>query len=161
MRTLPFFGCGPILAGNSASAEIMQLDKGRPNVIVPRMKSSGLVHCKRFPAAILGVLSGWLFFTGSSVGASTNQLAAAIAHIDHARILKLGKDVMHWADWPAREPCLLFAFAETGDGKYLDLWKKLDPDPTDLEIRRNIAVTQPLLWMAQPGEIPLLKSSAE
>jgi hypothetical protein len=455
MRTLPFFGCGPILAGNSASAEIMQLDKGRPNVIVPRMKSSGLVHCKRFPAAILGVLSGWLFFTGASVRASTNQLAAAIAHIDHARILKLGndaltlkppgitdhrapnsaggphdffsqadytwpnptnknglpyigrdgesnpdnfeyhrmamrnmkdavaalaaayactgddkyaakaaqllrvffldertrmnpnldyaqavlgvasgrsygiidtlhlaelpvavrflersrvfdpavdaglkkwfadyigwmttatngvkemnaannhsiayfvqlasfarfvgdaktlelcrerfkeillprqmaadgsfplelkrtkpygysifqadnvailcvllstpeedlwkfklpdgetplksieflypyladkskwladgrgKDVMHWADWPAREPCLLFAFAETGDGKYLDLWKKLDPDPTDLEIRRNIAVTQPLLWMAQPGEIPLLKSSAE
>jgi hypothetical protein len=68
-----------------------------------------------------------------------------------------GKDVMHWNDWPAREPCLLFAYAESGDTKYFDLWKKLNPDPSDLEIRRNIAVTQPLLWIARPGEVPLLK----
>jgi hypothetical protein len=67
------------------------------------------------------------------------------------------KDVMHWDDWPAREPCLLFAYAEFGDVKYLDLWKKLNPDPKDLEIRRNIAITQPLLWIASPDEIPLLK----
>jgi hypothetical protein len=69
----------------------------------------------------------------------------------------LGKDVLHWEGWPAREPCLLFAYAETGDAKYLDLWKKLDADPADLEVRRNIAVTQPVLWVVQPAEIPLLK----
>ncbi|HSY18679.1 MAG TPA: alginate lyase family protein [Candidatus Acidoferrales bacterium] len=57
------------------------------------------------------------------------------------------KDVMHWADWPMRQPCLIFAYAETGDAKYLDLWKKLDADPSDLEVRRNVAVTQPLLWL--------------
>jgi hypothetical protein len=68
-----------------------------------------------------------------------------------------GKDVMHWDNWPAREPCLLFAYAETGDAKYFDLWQKLNPDPSDLEIRRNIAVTQPLLWIARPEEVPLLK----
>ena len=67
------------------------------------------------------------------------------------------KDILHWDNWPAREPCLLFAFAETGDAKYFDLWKKLDPDPTDLEIRRNIAVTQPLLWIADPADLPLIK----
>jgi hypothetical protein len=68
-----------------------------------------------------------------------------------------GKDVMHWDNWPAREPCLLFAYAETGNAKYFDLWKKLDPDPSDLEIRRNIAIAQPLLWIARPPDVPLLK----
>jgi len=71
-----------------------------------------------------------------------------------------GKDIAHWDNWPAREPCLLFAYAETGDDKYLDLWRKLNPDPTDLEIRRNIAVTQPLLWIAKPEEIPLLSRAS-
>ena len=36
-----------------------------------------------------------------------------------------GKDVMHWRDWPVRQSCLLFACAESGDPKYLNLWKKL------------------------------------
>jgi hypothetical protein len=71
-----------------------------------------------------------------------------------------GRDVMHWDDWPARQPCLLFACAGLGEKKYFDLWKKLDADPIDLEVRRNMAVTQPLLWIASPDEIPLLKEPA-
>lgn len=67
-----------------------------------------------------------------------------------------GKDVMHWESWPARQPCLLLAYAEFGDTKYFDLWKKLNADPADLEIRRNMAITQPLLWIASPDNIPLL-----
>lgn len=67
-----------------------------------------------------------------------------------------GKDVMHWNDWLARQPCLIFAYAEFGDEKYLDLWRKLNPDPADLEIRRNIAITQPLLWLANPNDLPLV-----
>jgi hypothetical protein len=70
------------------------------------------------------------------------------------------KDVAHWENWPVRQPCLLFAYAEFGDKKFFDLWKKLDTDPTDLEIRRNMTVTQPLLWIADPDEIPLLGKSA-
>jgi hypothetical protein len=57
------------------------------------------------------------------------------------------KDVEHWADWPVRQPCLLFAGTALGEQKYLDLWQKLPADPTDLEIRRNMAITQPLLWI--------------
>jgi Alginate lyase len=71
------------------------------------------------------------------------------------------KDVMHWENWPARQPCLIFAYAEFGDEKYFDLWKKLDADPTDGEIRRNMAITQPLLWIASPDEVPLLKKGAK
>lgn len=72
-----------------------------------------------------------------------------------------GKDILHWDNWPAREPCLLFAYAETGDARYFALWKKLNADPSDLEIRRNIAVTQPILWIANPADIPLLKKAAK
>jgi uncharacterized protein (TIGR03790 family) len=67
------------------------------------------------------------------------------------------KDVQHWSDWPVRQPCLIFAYAEFGDEKYFDLWKKQNADPADLEVRRNMAVTQPLLWIASPDEVPLLK----
>lgn len=70
-----------------------------------------------------------------------------------------GKDVMHWDHWPARQPCVLFAYAEFGEPKYFNLWKKLPPDSTDLEIRRNMAVTQPLLWIANPTDIPILRKS--
>jgi hypothetical protein len=68
------------------------------------------------------------------------------------------KDAMHWEDWPVRQPCLIFAYVEFGDGKYFNLWKKMNADPPDLEIRRNMAITQPLLWIASPNEVPLLKN---
>ena len=56
-------------------------------------------------------------------------------------------DVQAWEGWPARQPCLLFAGLALGEQPYLDLWRKLPPDPTDPEVRRNIAITQPLLWL--------------
>jgi hypothetical protein len=55
-------------------------------------------------------------------------------------------DIASWEFWPARQPCLLFAGLAFGEQKYLDLWKKLPPDPQDPEVRRNIAITQPVLW---------------
>ena len=72
-----------------------------------------------------------------------------------------GQDVMHWESWPVRQSCLIFAHAEFGDAKYFDRWQKLDADPTDLEIRRNLAITQPLLWLARPDESPLLKRTKD
>jgi hypothetical protein len=56
-------------------------------------------------------------------------------------------DIQAWEGWPARQPCLLFAGLAFSEQKYLDLWKKLPPDPTNAEVRRNIAITQPLLWL--------------
>ena len=64
-------------------------------------------------------------------------------------------DVQHFEDWPVRQPCLLFAGYVFGEAKYLDLFKKLDSDPTDMEVRRNMAVTQPLLWVIDVKDIPL------
>jgi hypothetical protein len=54
-------------------------------------------------------------------------------------------DVMAWDGWPARQPGLLFAGLAFNEQKYLDLWKRLSADPTNEEVRRNIAITQPIL----------------
>jgi beta-galactosidase len=59
----------------------------------------------------------------------------------------LKPDVQAWADWPSRQPCLLFAGLALDEQPYLDLWRQRPPDPTNAEVRRNIAITQPLLWL--------------
>ncbi len=69
----------------------------------------------------------------------------------------LPPDVQHWKDWPVRQPCLLFSGFAFGRSDYLELWKSLDADPGDLEVRRNMAVTQPLLWLVKAEDVPLLK----
>jgi len=59
----------------------------------------------------------------------------------------LKPDVQAWTDWPSRQSSLLFAGLALGQQSYLDLWRNLPPDPTNAEVRRNIAITQPLLWI--------------
>jgi beta-galactosidase len=56
-------------------------------------------------------------------------------------------DVQAWEGWPARQPALIFSGLAFGEPSYLDLWRKLPPDPVDPEVQRNIAITQPLLWL--------------
>ena len=56
-------------------------------------------------------------------------------------------DIQAWEGWPARQPCLLFAGLALGVPQYLELWRRLPADPTAAEVRRNIAITQPLLWV--------------
>lgn len=57
-------------------------------------------------------------------------------------------DVMAWDGWPARQPSLLFAGLAFNEQNYLDLWKKFPADPANEEVRRNIAITQPVLWIS-------------
>ncbi|NQX01991.1 alginate lyase family protein, partial [bacterium] len=59
----------------------------------------------------------------------------------------LKPDVQAWEGWPSRQPNLLFAGRALANPSYLELWRKLPPDPTDPEVQRNIAITQPLLWL--------------
>ena len=59
-------------------------------------------------------------------------------------------DVMYWADWPVRQPLLVFgALASTHPerGVWLETWKKLNAAPTVEEIVRNLPVRQPILWV--------------
>lgn len=56
-------------------------------------------------------------------------------------------DVMYWNDWPVREPFLIFGAINSGNTAWLTTWKKLNADPTVEEIRRNLPVRQPVLWI--------------
>ncbi len=58
------------------------------------------------------------------------------------------KDVEHFESLPVRQPSLLFAGLSCGRTDFLELWKKLDPEPKDPEIVRNFPIRQPLLWVA-------------
>ena len=57
-------------------------------------------------------------------------------------------DVQAWNGWPARTSGWLFTGLALHEPKYVELWRKL-PEPTDTEVRRNIAITQPILWLPQ------------
>lgn len=59
----------------------------------------------------------------------------------------LKPDVQAWDGWPARQTSLVFTGLAFGEKPYLDLWQKLPADPTDPEVQRNIAITQPVLWL--------------
>lgn len=56
-------------------------------------------------------------------------------------------DVEHFDSLPVRSPGLLFAGLAEGHPECIELWKRLDPDPTDREIIRNFPIRQPLLWV--------------
>ncbi|MGD0938224.1 MAG: alginate lyase family protein [Terracidiphilus sp.] len=60
---------------------------------------------------------------------------------------KWAKDVEHFGALPVRSPGLLFAGIACNEQRYLDLWKTLNPDPTDKEIIRNYPIRQPILWV--------------
>ena len=55
-------------------------------------------------------------------------------------------DVMYDKDWPVRQPCLVFAGVALDKPQYIELWKKLNADPTVEEVLRNLPVRQPVLW---------------
>ncbi len=56
-------------------------------------------------------------------------------------------DVQAWHYWPMRQCVLLFGGNAFFRNDLLQLWKHLQPDSTDDEVQRNIAITQPLLWL--------------
>jgi Alginate lyase len=57
-------------------------------------------------------------------------------------------DVMYFDEWPVRHCLLLFGGLALGRRDYLDLWLKLNPDPTVTEVVRNFFIRQPLLWVS-------------
>jgi len=57
------------------------------------------------------------------------------------------RDVEYFDALPVRQPSLLFAGIAYRERGYLELWRRLDPDPQAQEIIRNHPIRQPLLWL--------------
>jgi hypothetical protein len=58
------------------------------------------------------------------------------------------RDVQYFDDFPVRQPSLLFAGLAYSEPRYLELWRKLNPDPVVDEVIRNYPLRQPVLWVA-------------
>ena len=78
-------------------------------------------------------------------------MARAVAYmypfISDKKKWPLKPDVMYDKEWPVRQPVLIFAALALDRPEYLELWKKLEPDPTVEEVIRNFPVRQPVLWV--------------
>ncbi|MNI61274.1 Alginate lyase [compost metagenome] len=57
------------------------------------------------------------------------------------------QDVEYYANWPVAISSLLFAGLAYESDDLLKLWHQLDPNPSNAEVRRNMAIRQPLLWV--------------
>ena len=55
-------------------------------------------------------------------------------------------DVQYFDQFPVRQPSLLFAGLAYAQNAWLDLWRKLNPDPQVIEVLRNYPIRQPVLW---------------
>jgi hypothetical protein len=56
------------------------------------------------------------------------------------------KDVMYWDEWPVAQPFLVFGANAYNNKDYLNIWKKLEHNPTVDEVIRNLPVRNPLIW---------------
>lgn len=56
------------------------------------------------------------------------------------------KDVEHYDSFPTRQIYLLLTAMNLKDKDILDFWMDFDPEPSDIEVRRNLAMRQPVLW---------------
>ncbi|WP_407083099.1 alginate lyase family protein [Paenibacillus aurantius] len=57
------------------------------------------------------------------------------------------QDIEHYEDWPVGMSYPLFAGLAWGKEEYVNLWRHLEQSPTNEEVRRNMAIRQPLLWV--------------
>jgi len=56
-------------------------------------------------------------------------------------------DVLYWDEWPVRQPCLVFGGVALNKPEYLEVWKKLKADSDVDEVKRNVPLRHPLLWV--------------
>ncbi|MHA4839208.1 alginate lyase family protein [Sphingopyxis sp. MSC1_008] len=89
-------------------------------------------------------LIDWKTTDGRSIGGAIAWMAPFIA--DKAA-WPLPPDIEYWGGFPVRQPSLLFGGLAQKRSDWLDLWQRLNPDPTIGEVVRNFPVRQPLLWL--------------
>ena len=88
----------------------------------------------------------WKFRLADGRGMQT-AMAFMVPYIADKKSWPYAVDVQYFDDFPVRQPSLLFAGLAYSEPRYLDLWRKLDPDPTVEEVVRNYPVRQPVLWV--------------
>lgn len=86
----------------------------------------------------------WRLANGAGLQAA---FAFMVPYIRNKSAWPYGHDVEYFDALPVRQPSLLFAGLAYQRPEYLDLWRRLNPEPALKEIIRNHPVRQPILWM--------------
>lgn len=86
-------------------------------------------------------------YRGASGGSIADALAWMAPYIADKTSWPKPPDVEAWDGWPVRQPSLLFGGLALQRRDYLDLWRRLEPDPVDPEVVRNSPIRQPVLWI--------------
>ena len=86
-------------------------------------------------------------YRGVDGGSVADALAFMAPFIADKSAWPKALDVEAWDHWPVRHAALLFGGLALRRADYLDLWRKLEPDPVDAEVIRNQPLRQPLLWL--------------
>jgi Alginate lyase len=99
-----------------------------------------LAHLLSTPADNL-----WTFKTASS-GSVADAFVFMLPFMADKSKWPFARDVEYWDKWPVRQASLLFAGLALPRPSALELWARLDPDPTPPEVIRNFPIRQPRLW---------------
>ena len=89
----------------------------------------------------------WQFETADGRGLR-RAVAFMAPYIEDKRRWPYAPDVEYFDQLPVRQVQLLFAGLALSEPGYLDLWRRLDPDPIAGEIIRNFPIRQPVLWIS-------------
>lgn len=56
-------------------------------------------------------------------------------------------DVMYWENWPVAHPSVLFGAIVFDRPDFFELWKKNEHNPEVFEVKRNLPIRNPLIWL--------------
>ncbi len=88
----------------------------------------------------------WRYTTSDGRG-MRRAIDYMLPYIQNKSSWPLPPDVLHWNDWPVRQPALLFAALEFDKKQYYTTWKDEERDPKEYEVLRNLPVRHPLIWL--------------
>lgn len=68
-------------------------------------------------------------------------------YVEDKRKWPYKEDVMYWDEWPVAQPFLVFGAAVWRQKDWFETWEKLDHQPGNGEVVRNLPVRHPLIWL--------------
>lgn len=74
-------------------------------------------------------------------------LAFMAPYVENKGIWPMAPDVMYWDNWPVAHPSFLFGSIIFDNETYYDLWEINEHKPEEFEVKRNLPVRNPLIWL--------------
>ena len=88
----------------------------------------------------------WIYQTPENKAISRG-LAFMAPYVADKKTWDLEPDVMYWEDWPVAHPSFLFGAIQYKNPDYFEIWKKHEHFPEVFEVKRNLPVRNPLIWL--------------